>query len=282
MSSKQTSRLAGSVLVLVGFGLLSVLYAGGNKSVANTNNQPTSGYICQDPDGISKLLTDDKTRCAGGDSAAQAIGPAANPRRVISDPVGNEPQSPIYQPIQAGQRNIDAKSQLGNCAANAEALAVGIKHYKYSEAAATELVTIQGGRKLHRDAAESLQELLYAAKRDNIALNVGSAFRTVSYQQGIVDRKKNQGQSSKAIYSASAPAGHSEHHTGYVVDFIPIDSSFAETKGYRWLQANAAKFGWEQSFTPEYSKTSGVMIEPWHWRYVGTDTAKRALIRSDC
>ena len=280
MSSKQTSRLVGSVLVLVGVGLLSVLYAGSNQSVANANGQIGS-MQCVGKDGVT-LITDNPILCRTEGPTPIPTGPAANNRRVTYDPVGNESQSPRYQPIQVGQRNIDAKSQLGNCAANAEALAVGIKHYKYSEAAAADLVTIQGGRKLHRDAAASLQDLLDAAKHDNTVLNVGSAYRAVSYQQGIVDRKKNQGQSNKAIYSASAPAGHSEHHTGYVVDFTPIESSFAETKGYRWLQANAAKFGWEQSFTPEYSKTSGVMIEPWHWRYVGTDTAKRALIRSDC
>ena len=272
MRLKKNSRLMGGVLVLVGVGLLSVLYTVNNQSVANSEISVSKGE-----DGITTMTNrieaarqaPDQDRGPAGRGQAQRL---AYPQ----DPVGNESQSLTNQPI----RSNSTPSAITGC--SADALAIGIKHYKYPEAISSDLVAIQGGRKLHRDAAAALQLMMDAANRDQTTLTIGSAFRSIAYQQGIVDRKKGQGQSNRQIYSVSAPAGHSEHQTGYVVDFSPIESSFAQTKAYRWLQANAKQFGWEQSFTPEYSKTSGVLIEPWHWRYIGTEQAKKTLARSGC
>jgi len=45
-------------------------------------------------------------------------------------------------------------------------------------------------------------------------------------------------------------------------NFSPL---FSETKEYKWLQKNAGKFGFFLSYTR--GNKSGVMFEPWHWRY---------------
>ena len=42
----------------------------------------------------------------------------------------------------------------------------------------------------------------------------------------------------------------------------------AASAPYRWLAANAARFGFEQSFPA--GNAQGVKWEPWHWRWVGT------------
>lgn len=165
---------------------------------------------------------------------------------------------------------------------DAEALSVGIKHYKYDETPSSALVNIGDGRKLHKDAAAALNKMREAANNAGVSFEIGSAFRPNSYQQGIIDKKKAQGMSLKEIYKASAPAGYSEHSTGYVVDFSPIDSSFAKTPAYTWLKANAGKFGWVQSFTAESTKSSGVMIEPWHWKYTGTPEAQKVFSDKKC
>lgn len=172
------------------------------------------------------------------------------------------------------------KAPNAMCTPNAEALKVGIKHYPFKEQ--TNLVTIGNGYKLHPDAAEALKKMLAAARSEGVTLTVGSAFRSVSYQQGIIERKKKAGQSHKQIYHMSAPAGHSEHHTGFAVDFSPINSGFAKTKGYQWLLKNADKYGFKQTFTAAYAAKSGVAEESWHWKFVDSAAAKQALAAQDC
>lgn len=187
-------------------------------------------------------------------------------------------------PIENQSSQLDS---LRTCAYHDGAARVGIKHYKFTEAHSDELVQIParyrdgGGQNslIHKDA---LQPLISMIEASGGLLKVGSSFRSVQYQAGIVSRKRNSGQSDTKIYKASAPAGHSEHHTGFAVDFTPISASFANTKAYAWLKANAHKYGFVQTFTPEYSAKTGVMVEAWHWKYVGSETAKIYTANAAC
>ncbi|WP_019673809.1 M15 family metallopeptidase [Psychrobacter lutiphocae] len=194
----------------------------------------------------------------------------------------NQGDQQQYQMIEQIQPHSEPEMPLyptGEC--NADALALGIEHFRYADAPASDLVNI-GGRRLHKDAAPSLKEMQAAAKQDKVTLTVGSAFRSIRYQSGIINRKKRQGLTDEDIYSVSAPAGYSEHSTGYAVDFYPIDASFAKTKAYQWLLDNAAEYGWIQSFTEEVSEQSNVMVEPWHWRFEGTSEAQQLFSPRSC
>jgi D-alanyl-D-alanine carboxypeptidase len=56
-----------------------------------------------------------------------------------------------------------------------------------------------------------------------------------------------------------------------VVDFAPIDDSFAGTAAGRWVLRNAGRFGWSLSFPDGYEEATGYRWESWHYRYVGRD-----------
>lgn len=192
---------------------------------------------------------------------------------------------PAYQPTQANyypQQAHATNTSVASCEFNQEAGSVGIKHFRFPEANSADLVNIGGRHQLHREAVDSLRRMQADAKANGASLEVGSAFRSVSYQQGIISRKKSSGLSLHKIYHMSAPAGFSEHHTGFAVDFTPINSGFAKTKGFAWLQKNANKYGWYQTFTPNYSQRSGVSEESWHWKYLGSPTAQRMLANGNC
>ncbi|MEM7758056.1 MAG: D-alanyl-D-alanine carboxypeptidase family protein, partial [Cyanobacteria bacterium P01_A01_bin.40] len=67
---------------------------------------------------------------------------------------------------------------------------------------------------------------------------------------------------------------YSEHHTGYAVDIgdgnapaTHLETDFANTAAFRWLEQNALKYSFELSFPPDNKQ--GVSYEPWHWRFVG-------------
>jgi D-alanyl-D-alanine carboxypeptidase len=49
-------------------------------------------------------------------------------------------------------------------------------------------------------------------------------------------------------------------------------NNFETTPAYEWLVKNAYKFG----FALSYPKDNAYYIfEPWHWRFVGTDLARK-------
>ncbi|MDO4895462.1 D-alanyl-D-alanine carboxypeptidase family protein [Moraxella sp.] len=175
--------------------------------------------------------------------------------------------------------NNDSNSK--DCTPNPVAKTVGIYFYKMPEVNAKDLVSVNGFR-VHKEAATSLKQMLTDAKSSGVNLTLGSAFRSVAHQQRIINRKIKAGQTNKQIYHMSAPAGYSEHHTGFAVDFSPINAEFAKSASYRWLKANAHKYGWYQTYTPEYSAKSGISEESWHWKYKGSATAVSMLQNDDC
>jgi D-alanyl-D-alanine carboxypeptidase len=150
-------------------------------------------------------------------------------------------------------------------------------HLAYPEAPESELlaITADGRIKMRQAAAEKYKEMVQAARSAGVTLVPISGFRSVKDQEQLffdVGAQRNQTPAQRA--ALSAPPGHSEHHTGYAVDIgdgtVPatnLQANFENTKAYQWLQANAARFGFEMSFPK--NNLQGVSYEPWHWRFVG-------------
>jgi zinc D-Ala-D-Ala carboxypeptidase len=150
-------------------------------------------------------------------------------------------------------------------------------HLAYTEAPESELAVVsRNGRiRMRNTAAQKYQEMAKAARQAGVILVPISGFRSVKEQEQLffaVGAERNQTPAQRA--SLSAPPGHSEHHTGYAVDIgdgsVPatnLQANFDNTKAYQWLEANAARFGFEMSFPKDNAQ--GVSYEPWHWRFVG-------------
>ena len=96
-------------------------------------------------------------------------------------------------------------------------------------------------------------------------LKIVSSFRSREHQAALRAQSPGSGRAGLAV--------NSPHFTGRALDLYvggdPVetkDSNRAlqvQTPAYRWLVRNAERFG----FRPYY-------YEPWHWEYVGADTAK--------
>ena len=125
---------------------------------------------------------------------------------------------------------------------------------------------------LRRIAAAALEEMAAAAAADGVVLTVGSAYRSAARQAEIYAwQVRTFGQ--EAADRQSARPGTSQHQLGLVVDFSPIDDSFAATPASQWLIRNAGRFGWSLSYPDNYEEVTGYRFEPWHYRYVGRDLA---------
>ncbi|MEJ1933034.1 M15 family metallopeptidase [Nostoc sp. NIES-2111] len=175
----------------------------------------------------------------------------------------SSPTSSVATPTPTSSNSADSETVLG--------------HLSYLEAPQSELAPISADGRIHmrKTAAQRFQTMVQAARREGVILQPISGFRSVKEQEQLffaVGAQRNQTPSQRA--ALSAPPGHSEHHTGYAVDVgdgtaptTNLQAIFEKTKAFTWLQANAARFGFEMSFPKD--NVQGVSYEPWHWRFVG-------------
>lgn len=127
----------------------------------------------------------------------------------------------------------------------------------------------------HTKALPRLERLLAAAAEDGIDMRIASAYRSFETQKGL-----------KATYAVtygtganrfSADQGYSEHQLGTTIDFTTASlrggfTGFQNTEAYTWLTENAHLYGFVLSY-PE--QNAYYIYEPWHWRYVGLDLARK-------
>jgi D-alanyl-D-alanine carboxypeptidase len=107
-----------------------------------------------------------------------------------------------------------------------------------------------------------------AAQQEGVALEVVSSFRTIERQIEIIQNKIDRGMPMEKILTLSAPPGYSEHHTGRAIDIntpgcVATEPEFEDTEAFRWLTANAGRFGFTLSYPR--NNTLGFIYEPWHW-----------------
>lgn len=132
-------------------------------------------------------------------------------------------------------------------------------------------------------AADYLIDMFEAAKKDGINLTVNSAYRTIEYQQYNFDRSVQQRVNNGMSYEEAvldtekevAYPGKSEHNAGLSADIFSDeyvsfdDDGFKNTKAYAWLMENAADYGFILRYPEGKEAETGIIYEPWHYRFVG-------------
>lgn len=122
--------------------------------------------------------------------------------------------------------------------------------------------------RLTEPATKAWLAMKQAAEHDGVVIVLVSAWRSLDYQKGLIQKKLQAGMSPHAIFTSLAPPGCSEHHTGRAVDINTPDCDevtgiFGDTEAFRWLSLNASRFGFTLSFPPD--NPLGFIYEPWHW-----------------
>lgn len=134
-------------------------------------------------------------------------------------------------------------------------------------------------RLMRKEAAEALEKLVAAAKKDGVSIAGVSGYRSQATQKTLFDNYvKKDGEAAALRYSA--PPGHSEHQTGLAMDVSGSDGKcaasdcFAGTKEAKWLAEHADEHGFIIRFPKGKEAITGYQYEPWHLRYVGMKAAK--------
>lgn len=136
-------------------------------------------------------------------------------------------------------------------------------------------------------AAVYYDQMYNAALADGVELTPYSGYRSYSTQetnyQSLVDAYLAQGYSQKEAEDAAAteilPPGCSEHNLGYAMDICCADDSFKDSEQYSWLCENAYKYGFIERYPEGKQDVTGVIPEPWHWRFIGPAYAEDMIAR---
>jgi D-alanyl-D-alanine carboxypeptidase len=188
--------------------------------------------------------------------------------------IGTTPQQPSLNSSNSDQSTNEPSSTTAKSPPSEPTL---LGHFAYQVAPTSELesITSDGNFKLRKAAAKQYQEMVTAARSDGVIIVPISGFRTIAEQQHLFfDVKAQRGQLASERAEVSAPPGYSEHHTGYAVDIgdgnVPatnLNPKFEDTRVFKWMRKNAARFNFELSFPRD--NPQGVSYEPWHWRFIG-------------
>lgn len=126
----------------------------------------------------------------------------------------------------------------------------------------------QRPQKLTPEAFQAWAEMKAQATRDGISLFLISAFRSLEYQCGLIEKKLANGQVIDHILTVNAAPGYSEHHTGRAIDLgtegcDSLQEEFENTEAFQWLNRYAKEFDFHLSYPK--NNPHGITYEPWHW-----------------
>lgn len=150
-----------------------------------------------------------------------------------------------------------------------------------------ELAEIESERSVDKRILDDTKQMLQDAAAEGLSLYVCSAHRSYEKQREVFNATMqdwvNQGYTPLDAYDETkksvAVPGTSEHATGLALDITSaqygeLDDEQANTEEAKWLAKNCWKYGFILRYPPEKADVTGIIYEPWHYRYVGKDAAK--------
>lgn len=151
-----------------------------------------------------------------------------------------------------------------------------------------DLVQLNNGQSVDRRIYDDLIAMLQTAKSEGLNPLICSSYRTNEKQEQLYQNKVSeylsQGYSKveasdKAAFWVARP-GTSEHQLGLAVDIVStknqrLDRSQENTVEQQWLIQNSWKYGFVLRYPTNKNSITGVGYEPWHYRYVGKEHAKK-------
>jgi len=150
---------------------------------------------------------------------------------------------------------------------------------------------------LDSQAASFARTMFSAMAADGISnYVVVSGYRSYERQKQLfeerVARHRNEGLSQsdaeKQAATVVAAPGTSEHQSGYSMDISStavggtLVNNMQNTDVGRWLASNAWRYGYTLRYPSDKTHITGVIFEPWHYRFVGAPHAQILKLREIC
>ena len=153
-----------------------------------------------------------------------------------------------------------------------------------------QLMELEEGLSVDARIVDAAKEMLADAKKAGLHIDICSAYRSVERQeqvfgQSMKERVKDGLSYWDAFNETSrnvAIPGTSEHALGLALDLISnqyteLDERQETTAEAKWLKENCHKYGFILRYPPEKTNITGIIYEPWHYRYVGVEDATQIM-----
>lgn len=150
------------------------------------------------------------------------------------------------------------------------------------------LTELENGHYFDSRAVVALQNFINAARAEGLSVCLSSAYRNYNEQSYLYNRKVQQlGGDEAAAARIVTPPGASEHQLGLCAD---ITDKFYEVKThdlentamFQWMLAHCQEYGFILRYPADKEDITGIMYEPWHFRYVGVEAATYIMENGLC
>lgn len=183
-----------------------------------------------------------------------------------------------------GETNVDG--QIFYFASNGQQIPFVNPWHSIDPDYTVELVSINANHQIAAIALDDYNAMMDGCRAAGLDPAICSSYRDQAYQQMLFDRKvsyylgKGLSEDQAEVQAARSVAypGTSEHQLGLALDIIDnsnwnLNASQAKTATQKWLMAHSWEYGWILRYPDGKSDITGIIFEPWHYRYVGREVA---------
>lgn len=150
-----------------------------------------------------------------------------------------------------------------------------------------DLVTLPNGLEVDKRCYDALMEMIDGCYNAGLTPVICSAYRAQDFQETLYNNKVSEWMDQGyGLEDAKAKAGRqvavpgtSEHQLGLTVDIVDMGNQNLteeqeQTPTQKWLMANSWRYGFIHRYPTGKSEITGIIYEPWHYRYVGKEAAQ--------
>ena len=146
-----------------------------------------------------------------------------------------------------------------------------------------ETAEVEDGYVVDERICDALKEMLADCRAAGYSPQIISSFRTRETQQYLYDHTANK--------DDTAIPGHSEHECGLAADIIdsgsagwsdPLIDKQEDMPAQKWLMEHCQDYGFILRYPKDKEDITGIIYEPWHYRYVGKEHAKEIMEKGIC
>ena len=277
MNKKMTSKVIRTIVIQAVLVIITITVVGG--AVITHQKYKTT----PDPDNTTSSVQDQTT--SSEVNSTQSTTSTSQQSSVADDDTSTSTTQPTYDSDKYPYGYAGFTPEITDMSADLSKILVNGKYSLPKNYKPTLSEAVKGsGVMLDYRVAPYYQAMYDAAKADGITLTPVSGYRSYERQtnnfENRIKEHMNAGLDRKEATIKAATVimvpGSSEHNAGLAMDICSLSESFENTKEFEWLSENAANYGFILRY-PKDAKSkeiTGVVYEPWHYRFVGIDTAK--------
>ena len=158
-----------------------------------------------------------------------------------------------------------------------------------------DLVSAEDGYIVDSICRDDLLKMLADCRKAGYDARITSAYRRHTTQIELYNNKVwyyiNRGYDEAAARTEAATIiavpGTSEHELGLAVDLVDssywvLDEAQENTPAQKWLMEHCWEYGFILRYPNDKSASTGIIYEPWHYRYVGKELAQELRATGLC